>query len=185
MLTARDFWSLDRRALADRLNSGHHIDPHALDEKVYRGTSLGLPAIADRLLWKTFQKAFHRDGEVLRGWNVRLEQDGVEAKSRPMRRRTGEARTFGHFLVRDVPGEAIPGGRCAGLLLDYGRGGQSALDPVSHLCDPIVAVEPGRTDLLLGWTFVKIGRLQVGTPSFFTLELDGPLEGPIPLPPRR
>ena len=50
-----------------------------------RGTSLGLPALVEKLTWKTFQKTFYRDPRTgrLLGWNVRLEQDGLDAPSRP------------------------------------------------------------------------------------------------------
>ena len=61
--------------------AGHPVDPAQLEGWVYRGTSLGLPSLVERLTWKTFQKAFWRDpatGRLL-GWNVRLEQDGLDA----------------------------------------------------------------------------------------------------------
>ncbi|RLB64229.1 MAG: hypothetical protein DRI90_05055, partial [Deltaproteobacteria bacterium] len=62
----------------DLLTSGHSIDPRQLDDVEYRGISLGLPAIVEKLTWKKFKKVFHRDPAtgVLRGWNVRMEQNG-------------------------------------------------------------------------------------------------------------
>ena len=49
-----------------------------------RGISLGLPAWVERLSWKKFAKAFHRDPRTqrLRGWNVRIEQGALQ-RARP------------------------------------------------------------------------------------------------------
>lgn len=171
-MRAADLWSLDRRALFARLRNGFPIDPRALDGATYRGTSLGLPALVDKVAWKTFQKRFHRDSPsaTLRGWNVRLEQDGVDADSRPRRDRDGNAITFGHFEVVPAIGRRVPGGVEQGLLLDYGMGASSPLDPLSRLRDPIVALEAGAIDFLLGWSYLEMGPLRIRTPSFFTLE---------------
>jgi hypothetical protein len=168
-------WSLDNRALFARLASGFAIDPRALDGATYRGTSLGLPALVDKVAWKTFQKTFHRDPATreLRGWNVRLEQDGVDAPSRPRRGSDGNPITFGHFQVVSAHGRRVPGGVEQGLLLDYGKGASSPLDPLARLRDPIVAIEAGAVDLLLGWSYLEMGPLRIRTPSFFTLEREG------------
>ena len=62
-----------------------------------------------------------------------------------------------------------------GLLLDYGLGGNPPWDPLSRMRDPIVALAPGRSDLLLGWSYLDLGRIDVPTPSFFLLERERPL----------
>ena len=174
---AHDFLDLDRGALAEILRSGHPIDATALAGYAYRGVSLGLPAIVDRVAWKTFRKCFHRDSPAapIRGWNVRLEQNGLDAPSIPLRRR-GEPFCFGHFHVVPTGGRGVPRGADRGLLLDYGLGGNAALDPTRLLRDPLVALAPGGLDLLLGWSYLEIGGLRVPTPSFFTLEREGPLD---------
>jgi hypothetical protein len=69
-------------------------------------------------------------------------------------------------------------------LLDYGRGGNPALDVTSVVRDPIVAVEAGNANLLLGWTYLDVAGVRFGTPSYFTLERIGPLEAVVD-PPRR
>jgi hypothetical protein len=86
VLTASDYVGLSRAALRDALRAGHDVDPRALDDTVYRGTSLGLPGVVDRLTWKTFRKVFHRDPitGALRGYNVRLEQRGLSGPSVPL-----------------------------------------------------------------------------------------------------
>lgn len=163
-MTAADLLALPRRELMALLARGHAIDPRALDDSQYRGTSLGLPAVVERLTWKTFRKVFHRDPRSgrLRGWNVRLRQGPGPAT--PMMR-DGAPRTFGHYAVRPLRGQRLPVALGDGLLLDYGR-----------LRDPLVALAPGRTDLLLGWSFLDLGLGQLRTPSFFALEREGPLD---------
>lgn len=177
MKQAADFLALRRDQLAAALAAGHPIEPGALADRVYRGVSLGLPALVDRLAWKTFAKVFHRDRErqLLRGWNLRLEQTGLDGPLVP-RRRGGHDFHFGHFHVLDAAGYALPRPLPQALVLDYARGGNRRLDPARAVRDPIVAVNAGSAELLLGWTYLELGKLRIGTPSFFTLEAVGPLE---------
>ena len=165
-----------RSTLRRRLEAGHPIDPTALDDRLYRGVSLGLPRFVEKMTWKTFFKAFHRDPSgPLRGWNVRAVQNGVEGPWIPQRR--GEApRTFGHFRVVDGAGGDPRGSGRQGLLLDYGQGGNKPLDPVGRLRDPLVALHPGDVDLLLGWSYLAIAGRPVGTPSYFVLIRGQPLD---------
>jgi hypothetical protein len=170
MTTSRlDFLSMTRGQLAAAMRRGHAIEPHALDDGAYRGISLGLPRWAERLSWKTFQKTFHRDPSTgtLRGWNVRDEQRGLDAPSTALVRR-GAPFTFGHYIVTELPPNA-PRGIRRGLLIDYTPAG--AL--VSRVRDPLVAVNEGRVDLLLGWSYLDLGLLRVPTPSYFLLEREG------------
>jgi hypothetical protein len=169
---ARDLLTASRDELAALLREGHGIRAEALDDTEYRGISLGLPGFVDRLTWKTFRKTFHRDPDtgLLRGWNVRLEQGGLDAPSVPMRR-GGRPVTFGHYVV--VAGDP-------GLLLDYSAG-QNGLSPTALVRDPVVALEPGDPRLLLGWTYLQVGRHRIGTPSYFVLELEGPLSFRVPM----
>jgi hypothetical protein len=172
------------RALMQALCDGHPIDPAALDGWEYRGVALGLPRFIERLSWKTFQKTFHRDPATgaLRGWNVRIEQRGLDAASVPMRR--GDVpRTFGHYVVVPTAGHRLRWPVEQGLLIDYGLGGNRALDPMRWMRDPLVAVNRGSTELLLGWTYVELGFARLGTPSFFTLERERPITH-VPDPPR-
>lgn len=142
---------LNATGLYKRLQTGFAIDPRALDDSRYLGTSLGLPAFVDRLTWKTFEKTFHRDAEVLRGWNVRLQQDTNEAMQ--VRGPGGRhvPKTFGHYRVHDEG---------ARLLLDYGL-----------LKDPLVALIEGDVQWLFGRTLVG----PIPTPSYFVLQRRGPL----------
>lgn len=173
---ARDFWELSRRELRQALARGFPIDPGTLDDTEYKGTSLGLPAWIERLTWKKFKKVFHRDpvNGLLRGWNVRLEQNDLAEPCIPLIKR-GEPFTFGHYVVVDPKERRVPAHAGRGLLIDYGLGLNPRLDPMSLLRDPIVCVNEGDPRLLLGWSYLDLGWFRLGTPSFFTLEYDGPL----------
>ena len=177
MKRAADFLHLDRTQLAAALAQGHPIASDALGNRVYRGVSLGLPEIVDRLAWKTFAKVFFRDRarRVLRGWNLRLVQTGLAGPLVPRQRR-GSDFHFGHFRVEPADRYALPRPLPQALILDYGLGGNRRLDPANAIRDPIVAVNAGSAELLLGWSYLDLGVLRVGTPSYFTLEAIGPIE---------
>ncbi len=174
MPTAAELHAMTRKELMQVLRAGHPVDPAALDDTEYRGTSLGLGRLLERLTWKKFRKTFHRDPRTghLRGWNVRLVQDGLDAPDTPRTRRDVPV-TFGHYRVVPPEGHRLPF-PTPGLLIHYGLGGNARLDPLNRGRDPLVAVTPGDPTLLLGWTYLDWG-FTVGTPSFFTLEHAGPL----------
>lgn len=174
--TADDFLELSKADLRRELEAGHAIDPTRLDDSEYQGVSLGLPRFLEDLTWKKFMKTFHRDPETgaLRGWNVRLEQNALDEPCVPMTKR-GAPITFGHYRVVDAAGVAMPVRAQHGLLIDYRQDPNGRMDPIRRVRDPLVAINPGSVDLLLGWSYVDLGFGQVGTPSYFTLERVGPL----------
>lgn len=173
-MIAADLWRMSRRELVDVMASGADIDPDAIADKEYRGVSLGLGALVERLTWKTFRKVFCRDeAGGVRGWNVRIEQTGLAPPFRP-RTRGGRPESFGHYEVELAP---------RGLCLDYGRYA-GALDPLRFVRDPLVAVRRDDPTLLVGTTLLALPGVRVATPSFFTLELDGPLSLREPAPRR-
>lgn len=184
-MQARDLLGLSARELRAVFSGGHDVDPRALDDTEYRGVSLGLPTFFERLTWKKFKKAFHRDRGtgLLRGWNQRLEQNDLDGPCIPLLR-GGRPVTFGHFHVVDPTGRSMPVPGRPALLLDYGLGENAALDFTRFVRDPIVAVNAGDARLLLGTMYLEIGPLRIPTPSFFTLELDGKLTDVV-APPRR
>lgn len=177
LLTAADLFRMDNRELARVMATGHAIDLRALAETEYKGVSLGLPEVMDKILWKTFRKTFHRDPArgVLRGWNVRMEQTGLDGPRVPMRNRRGEEITFGHYHVLEAAGLSVCRGWDRGVLLDYQVAGNALTDPARFTRAPVVAVNPGSAELLLGWDYAKVGPLEVPTPAYWTLELEGPL----------
>jgi hypothetical protein len=175
-ITRQDIVSLRRRDLAAALREGHDIAPEALDDSAYRGISLGLPRWAEKLSWKTFQKTFHRDPATgsLRGWNVRVEQRGLDAPSVALVR-AGAPFTFGPYVVHELPARRPPGLR-HGLLIDY----TPCRGLMSRLRDPLVALNPGSVELLLGWSYLDLGLFLAPTPSYFLLEREAALQHVVP-----
>lgn len=176
MFTLDDLLRMPISDLRATIAAGFPIDPEALAGMEYRGTSLGLPAIVDKLAWKTFQKTFYRDPATgkIRGWNVRVEQHGIGASSVPLRKH-GDPFTFGHYRVTSLENTNPPWPVGKGLLLDYSQAGNPRLDPTNRVRDPIFALEPGNVDLLLGWMYLDLGLSKVPTPSFFALERERPI----------
>ena len=162
------------------LQSGRPLDLEAMANTRYLGLDLSLPPAAARLLWKTFRKTFHRDGDVLRGWNVRLEQRGVEGEQVPMTDRKGRALTFGHYHVRSADGVCFP--RWSGAhYLDYTVAGNKRLDFGRFGFTPLVALDDD-SNLLLGWEVFRFGPLMAPLPLYYALRRDGPLETTVPVP---
>jgi len=169
VITREEVWRMDSAALADLISRGHAIDLGAL-RGPYRGVSLGLGELVERVTWKTFVKRFWLDeatGEVV-GHNERLEQTGLDGPIVEKRDRAGRVVSFGPFVVRPLPADGTPFRCRAGLLLDYG-GRHPVWHPLARLRDPIVALNEGSADLLLGASYLDVGA-SVKTPSFFTLE---------------
>lgn len=168
MSLARSLRTASHAELRRRIVEGHPVDPAALEGYAYRGTSLGLPRVVELATWKTFQKTFwrHPSGRLL-GWNVRLEQDGIDAPSRPKRRR-GLPVTEWNYEVIAAEGVAKPAGFGRGLIIDYSR----APNPPTQrfVKDPLVALGPGNADELLGVSYLVIAGRCVETPTYFTLE---------------
>lgn len=184
MITRDALLAMDRAALAGVMAAGHPIPAGALDDTQYLGVDLSLPDFVHRLLWKTFRKTFHRDPAtgVLRGWNVRLAQRGVTGPQEPLRGRDGAARTFGHYHLLPAAGKAFPGGWKGADYLDYGVAGNVPWDPGRFGYCPLVAVNPGSADLLLGWEVFRVGGVFVPLPDYWLLEREGPLETVVAAP---
>ncbi len=187
-LDAHTIEQLGHRALLALLRDGHPVDPRAIENTAYQGISLGLPRWLEERTWKKFRKTFCRDAPTapLRGWNVRLEQNGIDAEDRPLLR-GGQPHTFGHYTVlpahrrprrRDIAKGWVPR---RGLLLDYGAG-EGPVSPLGRLRDPLVAVNAGDVSLLLGWSYLDLGVLALPTPSFFLLHKPQPLIHRVPAP---
>lgn len=173
---ARSLRSATRRELRERITSGYPIDPAALEGWAYRGTNLA-PAFVRHLTWTHFQKTFYRDpasGRLL-GWNVRTEQDGLDAPSRP-KMRNGRPVTVWHYEVTPTEGVPMPRGFDRGLVIDYGRGRNPRFSPVRLGKDPLVALARGNYDELLGVTYEVILGVCIETPTYFTLEREHPIQ---------
>jgi len=154
-------------SLARVLAEAHPVDIDALNDREYHGISLGQPRFVQWLTWLKFKKVFHRDpasGE-LRGWNVRCVQTALDEPWED-RYKNDERLTWGHYGVYEDE---------KGLMIDYGlkNGG---LDPQRFVKDPLRAVNAGSDELLIGYSYLDLGLMHVGTPTYFALIRGGPLE---------
>lgn len=175
-LSFQDLLQMDGRALHEIIDRGHPLDPAAIAGHQYQGVDLSLPPIVNRLLWKTFRKCFLADPDtgVVRGWNVRMEQHGVDGPAIPMRTRDGQPRTFAHYELRSAAGLRFPRGWRGGHYLDYGVPGNPFGENLGYT--PLVAVNEGEMDLLLGWEVFKLGSVFLPLPDYWLLRREGPLE---------
>ena len=172
--------------LHEVMRQGHPLDLSALADTRYQGVDLSLPSLGHALLWKTFRKTFHRDPSsgLIRGWNVRLEQNGVAAASIPLRDRTGRMRTFGHYRVARSENIAFPRDWCGTHHLDYGAAGNRWSDLARFTFSPLVAVNPGDMNLLLGWEVIRLGPRLIPVPDYWALRYEGALcvDDIVPIP---
>lgn len=171
MSIAKSLRNASHAELRRRITEGFAVDPSAIEGFAYRGTSLGLPRVVELATWKTFQKTFYRHPvtKKLVGWNVRLEQDGIDAPSRPKRKR-GEPVIEWPYEVVAPDGVPMPAGFDRGLVIDYGL---APNPPQQRLIkDPLVALAEGNADELIGVSYVVAFGSCIETPTYFTLERD-------------
>jgi hypothetical protein len=154
------------------------LDLDALAETSYTGIDLSMPKLFHTLAWKYFRKTFHRDPRsgVLRGWNVKVEQTGCDAPPAPKLDGKGKPRTFGHYEVRSAAGLSFPRGWRGSHYLDYRDAGNDFFDwPARAGYCPLVSVNAGSSELLLGWEVFNVHGVQVPIRDFWLLKREGPL----------
>lgn len=173
-----DLMSMSNAALFDIVKQGHPLDLEALADTTYTGIDLSMPAWFHKLMWKSFRKTFHKDPASgrLRGWNVKVEQVGWDTPPPPKRRSDGTAISFGHYEVRSADGLAFPRGWKGGHYLDYRVAGNRAWEfPANAGYCPLVTVNPGSSELLLGWEIFRVAGVAVPLNDFWVLRREGPL----------
>lgn len=169
----RDLWSLSRKQLHGLMLGGFAIGCGELANVQYRGVSLGLPRIVERLTWKKFMKVFVSDSNRSWGFNVRLKQNELDGPCAPLCDKAGEPLRFGSYAMRDAAqGEFVDFERRP-LVLDYAEAKAARWDPLRCLRDPLVALRRDDPTLLLGMTYVSLAGRRLATPSYFSLSLDG------------
>jgi hypothetical protein len=154
------------------------LDLDALADTTYTGIDLSMPALFHRLFWKSFRKTFHLDpvSGRLRGWNVKVEQTGWDTRPAPKRDRHGNPLSFGHYEVRSAAGLRFPRGWQGAHYLDYRVAGNRFADfPARAGYCPLVSVNPGDSELLLGWEVFNLGGLLVPLGDFWALVREGKL----------
>ena len=182
-ITLDDLLSMRNKQRREIMFRAHPIDPSALVDTMYRGIDLSLPRIANMILWKTFRKTFHRDPAtgILRGWNVRMEQTGYDGPGQP-KTKGGRQISFGHYHFLPADGKKFPGGWKGENFLDYTCAGNPWYDVAGLGWCPLVAVNPGDCDLLLGWEVMKLGSIFFPLPDYWALRKEGPLDVVEPVP---
>ena len=170
-----DLREMHPRELGALFGRGHGVAFESIGTADYRGVSLGIPHLVERMFWTTFVKSFRWNPQErrLHGWNVRLEQTGLNGPVRPLRDKAGAVACFGPFEVLSIPTSSDEEHTDSGLLLHYGLGAPGGYSPLQHLRDPVVSMDAGGAQVLLGRTFIDLG-FSIPTPSYFLLErLDG------------
>jgi hypothetical protein len=177
-ITLEQLLEMNRHELFDIVRRGTPLDVDALADTTYTGVDLSMPALFHKLMWRSFRKTFHRDPRsgALRGWNVKVEQTGWAEPPEPKRDKRGQALTFGHYEVRSAAGLRFPRGWSGGHYLNYQVAGNLPQDfPARAGYCPLVSVNPGSSELLLGWEVFKVGPVFVPLNDFWLLKREGPL----------
>lgn len=176
-LQLNDMLKMNKNEVAEVFKNGHPINTAELDNTQYMGVDLSLPKWVNKLLWKTFRKTFYRDPKtgILRGWNVKLEQTGYDFPTTPKKDNKGKELAFGHYHVCSARGKKFPNNWQGADYLDYGVAGNPFYDAAGLGYCPLVAVNEGSTDLLLGWEVFKIGSLFIPLNDYWLLKKEGPL----------
>ena len=136
-----------------------------------------------RRLRRTDGRAGEEGGKTggLRGSNVAvtdnsLAEDWIDAK------RNNLPVTYWHYVVVQASGHPLPGPYEKGLLIHYGWGGNSRLSTMRPIRDPLLAVNAGSNELLLGYSYLDFGFVRLDTPTFFCLSRGGHLNYEVPSP---
>jgi hypothetical protein len=183
-LTLDDLMTLPAAELQAIMDRAYDFNPDELVGRQYLGTDLSMPKIGQAILWQTFRKTFVRDeqhGDV-RGWNVRMEQHGIHGQQTPILDKDGSQKPFGHYRIRPAAGIKWPRGWAGRYYFDYGIAGNTVLDRWGFT--PVVAVNEGSSDLLLGWEIFKVGPKMIAPALYWALQADGPLDVVVD-PPRK
>lgn len=135
----------------------------------YRG--LNVPTSFKLLGIKKFIKGFHLRADELYGYNCPAVQNGIHEAwiGKP---KDDNPKRFGFYHAGPVDPTAKDNKYLNAILLDYGRGGNPALDPSQGLRDYVVSLDDN-DDLLLGKAYYAVGPLRVHT-NFFILERHRP-----------
>lgn len=116
-----------------------------------------------------FIKGFFREGVLVEGYNIPVQQNGFDAPwlDRPTPERP---KRFAFYLVTQVSQESVDNLYPESILLDYGASRKNRAYAIERLLrDYIVQPDPDNPDLLLGKAYLAVGRLRLPS-NFFILE---------------
>lgn len=173
-----DMLKMTKAEVAEVFRNSYPINTDAIGNSQYLGVDLSMPWWFHKFFWKTFRKTFYKDPVtgIIRGWNVKLEQTGYKFPTTAKKNGKGEELSFGHYHLLSTKGKKFPKGWQGADYLDYGVAGNPALDMAGLGYCPLVAVNEGSADLLLGWEVFKIGNLFVPLNDYWVLKREGDLK---------
>jgi hypothetical protein len=133
----------------------------------WRGYNLSWPI---KLLGlQKFIKGFFREGERVEGYNIPVQQNGLDAPW--LDQPTPESpKRFAFYLVTPVDREAIDNSYPEAILLNYGASRRNPAYGIERLLrDYVVQPDPANPDLLLGKAYLAVGTMRLPS-NFFVLE---------------
>ena len=103
-----------------------------------------------------------------------LPQEVIRKKRQGLALSNGELQAFfGGFLKGEVADYQM-GAMLMAITLK-GMTDKETADLTRLMRDPLIALNPGSNQLLLGWSYADLGFARLGTPSYFLLERERPL----------
>ncbi|HUF67128.1 MAG TPA: hypothetical protein VMM79_00655 [Longimicrobiales bacterium] len=153
--------------LEDFLRSGQAPSVETLVGSEFRGANIG--AVPRRLGLQKFIKGFFHGPDSVEGYNIRVDQNGLDAPWTPKPHHE-QPRRFGFYLVSPVRPRGRDSRYPNAILLDYGASPRNPGTRIERaLRDYLVVPDPNRSDVLLGKAYLAAGpaRLPVG---FFVIE---------------
>lgn len=117
---------------------------------------------------KKFIKGFFREGDRVMGYNCPATQNTLDGRWHALPTDTAPKR-FGFYEVYPVDATARDNEYLHAVLLDYGKGGNAALDPTAGLRDYLTQVDADNPDLFLGKAYYAVGPGRIAL-NFFILE---------------
>ncbi len=159
-------WSPER--LEASLRCAHGPDPDLIAGWEWNGYNV--PFVTRLLGFRKFKKGFLPAGDLLCGYNVKVQQQGGPLDSWvPVHDASGKPVHHGFFDVHTpvAPDDAYPNA----LLIDYDCGRNPTGDPSGLLRDYLVALGP---HTLLGKAYAALGSLRIPI-SYFVLQRAAPV----------
>lgn len=158
---------MPRPELERAMRQGATPSPDLLEGWEFRGYNP--PLFARALGFQKFIKGFFQDAKGLAGYNLFVEAPRG-GPTQPWIPKNGGGPTTRHGYYDVVQ----PGGRYGdfpnAVLLDYGSGRNSALNPESRIRDFLVQIDPDNPDLYLGKAFLDLFGVGRVFSNFFVLE---------------
>jgi len=162
--------SSDNQTLERYMQQGLQPDPEKLAGWEFKGfNSLDLTTI---LGFRKFKKGFYRDGDLLRGYNVKVRQNGLVDPWIDVTKK-GKSIKHGWYDVYPVRAEEKDNLYPNALLLNYASKRNPLYDPSRVLRDYLVQPDPKNPDLYLGKAYLALGTKRIFV-SYFILERENP-----------